>query len=250
MYLITGHKGFIGRNLITYMNRKSIPYTFTNWKEADTVIHLSAATNVRKSIIKPVENFNKNSLGTFNLLKKSLDHNIKRFIFTSSMGVTLPQSPYLASKVTGEAYCRAFSHSYNLKTHVLRLSNVYGPCSEYKDSVIAKFIKATINKETFEIYGDGTQTRDFVYVEDLLPEILIPKLPLTPLCSGTTTSINSLLNNLILLSKEFFNYVPKISHIRSQPGEITTVKPDRGIFGAHDLETGLRKTYQWYAESL
>ena len=86
---------------------------------------------------------------------------------------TKPLSPYGASKLTGEAYCSAFYHSFGLQTVALRFGNVYGVGSKHKGSVIAKFIKEALNPKitTWEIFGDGSQTRDFIYVEDLIGAI-------------------------------------------------------------------------------
>ena len=82
-----------------------------------------------------------------------------------------PVSPYGASKLAGEGYCSAYYRTFGLETVVLRFGNVYGPGATHKDSVVAKFIRQALAGETLEIYGDGTQTRDFIYVEDLVKAI-------------------------------------------------------------------------------
>ena len=172
-YLVTGSKGFIGRNLVRYFADQRIPF-FTDLDEwiADTLIHLSAMTNVRESVKYPDDTFDRNSESTFDRLRHAYRRDFKKFIFTSSIGAANPLNPYLASKACGEAYCKAFKESYGLDTKILRLSNVYGPRSEYKNSVIPKFIKAAIAGEPFFIYGDGDQTRDFIYVDDVVNVIL------------------------------------------------------------------------------
>ena len=81
--------------------------------------------------------------------------------------VPRPTSPYGASKLAGEAYCSAFAGSYGLPTVALRFSNVYGPYSYHKGSVVAAFCKRALAGEPLVVYGDGTQTRDFVFVDDL-----------------------------------------------------------------------------------
>lgn len=83
-----------------------------------------------------------------------------------------PVSPYGASKLAGEGYCSAYKHSYDLDTVALRFSNVYGPGSTYKNSVVAKFLREAIQGNAIEIYGDGNQTRDFLYINDLVNAIL------------------------------------------------------------------------------
>ena len=151
------------------------------------VIHLAANTGVQPSIENPLSDFMSNSLGTFNLLRASVENNAKKFIFASSGAPlgdvippihenlpTKPLSPYGASKLSGEAYCSAFYHSYGLETVSLRFGNVYGLGSKNKGSVVAKFIKESLdpNITTWRIYGDGKQTRDFIYVEDLVNAII------------------------------------------------------------------------------
>ena len=81
--------------------------------------------------------------------------------------VPRPISPYGASKLCGEAYCSAFYGSYNLQTVCLRFGNVYGPYSTHKSSVVAKFIKQILSGKKLTIYGDGNQTRDFIFIDDL-----------------------------------------------------------------------------------
>ncbi|MFW6163840.1 MAG: NAD-dependent epimerase/dehydratase family protein, partial [Planctomycetota bacterium] len=85
--------------------------------------------------------------------------------------VPRPVSPYGASKLAAEGYCSAFAGSYNMNTVALRFANVYGPYSYHKGSVIAKFFKNILHDEPLTVYGDGTQTRDFVYTGDLCQAI-------------------------------------------------------------------------------
>jgi len=252
-YLITGSKGFIGRNLINHMDKKSISYDKIEdskipSKLPTTLIHLSASTNVRESIRCPKESFKKNTRQTFDMLQHAISLCIPKFVFASSMGVADPQSPYLASKVSGEAYCKAFRSSYDLNTHIARFSNVYGPCSEHKDSIIAKFIKATIAKEPFYVYGNGTQTRDFIYVKDVVNRILDTKGNISYITSGHVTTINRLIEHLSDLSSDILNYTPTIKYISAPPGEINLVKEVRGNLTSTSLEQGLKETFEWFAE--
>ena len=82
-----------------------------------------------------------------------------------------PVAPYGASKLAGEGYCSAYFHSFGLDTVALRFGNVYGPGSVHKGSVVAKFIKNALDGEPLEIFGDGSQTRDFIYIDDLIRAI-------------------------------------------------------------------------------
>lgn len=163
------------------------------------VVHLAAQTNVIGSIQDPAMDFAVNATGTLNLLLACRDQNIARFVFASSnapIGENVPPideekparplSPYGASKLAGEGYCSAFHGSYGLGTVVLRFANVYGPGSTHKGSVVAKWIKEAMSTGRLVIYGDGAQTRDFIYVDDLCRAILAG---LSSDCGGETFQI-------------------------------------------------------------
>lgn len=152
---------------------------------SDVVIHLAANTGVEQSVDDPLNDMTTNVFGTFNVLSSALKAGVKKVIFASS-GAPLgeqtpplhenmaprPQSPYGASKLAGEGYCSAFYNTYGLATVCLRFSNVYGPGSKRKNSVVAKFIKKIICGEDITIFGDGEQTRDFIFVDDLIKAII------------------------------------------------------------------------------
>lgn len=155
-------------------------------KGIDTIIHLAANTGVGPSIEKPQVDMSVNIIGTFNYLEASRVNKISKFIFASS-GAPIgeveppiheeipphPLSPYGASKLAGEGYCSAYKNTFGIETVVLRFGNVYGPGSINKSSVVAKFIRKAINGDILEIYGDGMQTRDFIYIDDLINAIII-----------------------------------------------------------------------------
>jgi UDP-glucose 4-epimerase len=142
------------------------------------IVHLAAHTGVLDSIQDPETNMDINLRGTFQLLQAAVRQGVERFIFASTGGaivgeveppvhedmVPRPISPYGASKLAAEGYCAAFWGSYGLKTVSLRFTNVYGPYSYNKGSVIAKFFRRVLAGEELLIYGDGEQTRDFVMV--------------------------------------------------------------------------------------
>lgn len=148
---------------------------------ADIVIHLAANTGVGPSVEDPMSDCLTNVQGTLNVLEACRHENVGRMVFASSgapLGVQTPPlheemaahpaSPYGASKLAGEGYCSAYFHCFEVETVVLRFGNVYGEGSTKKASVVAKFIKQAIAGETLEIYGDGSQTRDFIYIGDLI----------------------------------------------------------------------------------
>lgn len=151
----------------------------------DVVVHLAANTGVGPSVAQPQFDFQSNVVGTFNYIEAARRNGVKRFVFASSGAVTgeceppihesvlaIPVSPYGASKLAGEAYCNAYAKTFRLGTMALRFSNVYGPGCGHKQSVVAKFIRQALSGETAIIYGDGSQTRDFIFVDDLVEAIL------------------------------------------------------------------------------
>lgn len=87
-------------------------------------------------------------------------------------GSPRPLSPYGASKLAGEGYCSAYSGSFGINTVALRFANVYGPHSTHKTSVVARFLSRALDGMPIVVYGDGSQTRDFIFVEDLCSKVL------------------------------------------------------------------------------
>jgi UDP-glucose 4-epimerase len=176
------------------------------------VIHLAAQTGVIPSIEDPFMDAHVNILGTLNMLDMAVQANVKKFICASSAAplgeqtpplneqkLPQPLSPYGASKLSSEAYCSAYSASFNLETIVLRFSNVYGPKSYKKGSVVAKFIKQLLVDKRVEIYGTGEQTRDFINVTDICNAIYLAmttklknNFEIFQIGSGIETTVNQL----------------------------------------------------------
>src|SRR5262249_3795756 len=145
----------------------------------DVLVHLAANTGVGPSIADPRLDCITNGIGTLNCLEAGRRSGVRRFVFASS-GAPIgncdppiheelpphPVSPYGASKLAGEAYCSAYKRSFGIDAVALRFGNCYGPFSTHKSSVVAKFIRQAIAGQPWEIYGDGGQTRDFIFLED------------------------------------------------------------------------------------
>jgi UDP-glucose 4-epimerase len=169
--------------------------------------------------------------------------------------VPRPVSPYGASKLVGEGYCSAFFGSYGLNTVALRFSNVYGPYSHNKGSVVAQFFRNLMRKEPLVVYGDGEQTRDFLYVTDLVEAIVLADKSETPgevfqIASGRETSIRTVLDTMKKVLPELsfdIRYEP------SRAGEISrnyaSIEKARRMLGYDPktkLDDGLKNTWQWF----
>jgi len=149
---------------------------------ADVIVHFAANTGVMPSLEDPRADCMSNVVGTLNYLEAARHAGVGRFVFASSGGTVVgeaeppiheemvphPVAPYGASKLAGEGYCSAYFQTFGIETVALRFGNVYGPLSGHKNSVVARFIKRAVAGQVLEIYGDGTQTRDFIYVDDLI----------------------------------------------------------------------------------
>ena len=155
-------------------------------KGIDVIVHFAANTGVGPSVEEPRFDCLTNVIGTFNYLDAARLNNVPRFVFASSGAPAgeveppiheelppHPVSPYGASKLAGEGYCSAYYKTFGVDTVALRFGNVYGPGSIHKSSVVAKFIKKAFNRETLEIFGDGSQTRDFIYIDDLISAVIL-----------------------------------------------------------------------------
>ena len=235
----------------------------------DAVVHLAAHTNVIESIEQPQLDFDINVRGTFNLLRQSVENSVEKFIFASSnaavgeqdppiaeTAVPAPLSPYGASKLSSEALCSAFSGSYGLQTISLRFANVYGPRSNHKESVVAKFFRKALRNEELTIYGDGNQTRDFIYTDDICHAILLAindKSTTGVFQIGTGVEIKII--NLAKQIKKIANSDSGIVLAPPRKGEIirnySCIDKAKKILGFEpqvDLNTGLAKTYDWFLE--
>ena len=152
--------------------------------DCNVIVHFAANTGVGPSVADPRSDCVTNVIGALNYLEAARINKVSRFIFASSGApageaeppiheeVPLhPVSPYGASKLAGEGYCSAYYCTFGINSVVLRFGNVYGPGSRHKSSVVAKFIRQALGKEILEIYGDGSQTRDFIYIDDLIDAV-------------------------------------------------------------------------------
>jgi UDP-glucose 4-epimerase len=236
---------------------------------AHVIVHLAAQSGVAPSIADPLHDFESNARGTLNALVAARDAGVGKFIFASSnaalgqvpipfreSSVPNPLSPYGASKLAGEAYCLAFARSYGLPTVALRFANVYGPFSSHKKSVIPTFLKRGLAGQPVTIYGDGSQTRDFIHVDDLCEAILRAgeaecRGEIFQIASGTETPIGEVVRLIADL-------VPKLKIVSEapRPGEADriccSIDKARDLLGfspAVALNEGINQTHEWFRQS-
>ena len=214
---------------------KSLCYKIS--KNVDCIIHLAANTGVPQSVENPQKDMETNVVGTFNMLEAARTNNVKQFVFASSgapAGEIIPPiheeiaphpvSPYGSSKLAGEGYCSSYSRTYSINTAILRFGNVYGPGSKHKTSVVAKFIKNVLNGEACEIYGNGTQTRDFIFVYDLVDAILKASQlgiggEIFQIASGHELTVLELTEKMQIIFKEL-GYEMKINFREERSGDV------------------------------
>lgn len=239
----------------------------------NVVVHLAANTGVAPSVDYPRQDMKANVIGTFNMLEASRHSGVEKFIFASSgasLGeveppideekVARPVSPYGASKLAGEGYCSAYFRTFGLKTISLRFGNVYGPRSKNKESVVAKFIKKALSGEVLEIYGDGEQTRDFIYIDDLVQAIMLSAKAdiggeVFQIATHNETTINELVKIISMLVNESVDKETRVKHVSARPGDVkrnfSDISKARKLLGykpAFDLDAGLRITFEYFAQ--
>ena len=242
----------------------------------DYVVNLAAQVGVILSTKDPLFDAEVNVIGTINILNVCIQKKVKKFIQASSAAplgeqemplnenkVPKPLSPYGASKLAGEAYCSAFSASYDLKTVALRFSNVYGPKSYAKGSVIPLFIKQILNSKAIAIYGEGKQTRDFIHVKDICNAIYLAlttelnnKFELFQIATSKETSINELFSILKKeLEKQGINVQePKYAPVRAGEilrnySDISKAKKMLKYEPKVDLKQGIKETVTWFVKN-
>jgi UDP-glucose 4-epimerase len=227
-----------------------LPLLQAAFKGVDYVFHQAAIPSVPSSIENPLATHEVNITGTLNVLLAARDNKVKKVVFASSCAIygnepTLPkkedmpadpQSPYAVSKLTAEYYCSVFTNIFRLPTVCLRYFNVYGPrqnpSSEYA-AVIPKFIKVVTGGKAPTIYGDGEQTRDFVYVNDVVrANLLAAESDITGVFNiGTGEKIS--LNQLVqVILKTMSRNEIKPLYAEEKPGEVKHSLADISKAGA------------------
>lgn len=235
----------------------------------DICYHLAASINVQDSIDDPRTTFENDTVGTFNVLEQCRKHNTKMVFMSTCMvydrakdknGITeqhptKPASPYAGSKIAGENVALSYWHTYKLPVVVIRPFNTYGPFqkSSGEGGVVAIFIKRNLEGLTLNIYGDGTQTRDLLYVEDCAEFVV--KAGYSEKADGEVInaglgrdiSINDLAS-LIASNKDRIRHIPHIHPQSEIPRLLCNFDKARNLLGwkpKTTLEEGIRKTQDW-----
>ncbi|MBS4196427.1 NAD-dependent epimerase/dehydratase family protein [Lederbergia citri] len=236
----------------------------------DVVIHLAAQVNVAVSMDDPYIDSKYNVLGLSNMLNLAKKYGVSKVVFASSAAVyglneeiplkedslCDPVSPYGMNKWIGEMYCQKWSEIFGLDTLCYRFSNVYGPRQGTvgEGGVVSIFIQRVINGKDLIVYGDGEQTRDFIFVQDVAEAIyrgVINNLSgIYNLSTNTGVSVNQLIETLGELTE-----IENVKYEKERQGDIkhsrldnTKIKNDLDWEPFHTYEDGLAKTYHWFNE--
>ena len=240
----------------------------------DFVLHEAAIPSVPRSIDDPIATNEVNINGTLNVLKASYENKVRRVVYAASSSaygdtavlpkkediIPSPLSPYAVSKLTGEYYCRVFTSVYGLETVSLRYFNIFGPRQDPNSTyaaVVPRFITAMLKGESPTVYGDGEQSRDFTYIENVI-HANINACYASPAAAGRVLNIacgtRFTLNTVLRKLEEIFDkkanpkYLPpKKGDVKHSQADITNAANYIQYKIEVDFETGLRRTVDYFA---
>ncbi len=268
------------RGLLNYRKFKLIKGDIRDYKlikeitsNIDTIYHLAAQIHVDKSITESRATQEINYFGTLNMLEAMREHDIEKFVFASSSEVyggaqyspmdekhpLDAQSPYAASKAGADRLCYSYFKTYGHDITIVRNFNTFGP--KQKDSgyggAISIFIRRVLNNQPPIIYGDGTQSRDYMYIKDAIEAYMLVKENKKKLAgeiinfgTGKDYTILDIANKIIRLCNKEKELKP--AHIEPRPGEVqklcadTTKVKKLGFKPEYDLEKGLKEYIDWF----
>ena len=264
-------------NIANALNHKNFEFVegdlldMNSYPEVDYVFHEAAQAGVRKSWGKDFEIYTRNNiLVTQKLLEFYKDKKTIKFVYASSSSVygdtdlpmkektsLNPVSPYGVTKLAAENLCYLYWKNYGLPTASLRYFTVYGP-RQRPDMAIHKFVKAISNEDEITIFGDGTQTRDFTYIDDAIEANLLAansdsKGEIFNVGGGSTISVNE----LIKLIGKTLQKEPKIKYIEKQKGDVTDTLADTSKINAEinwkpktKIKEGIKQFIEWYKNQM
>jgi UDP-glucose 4-epimerase len=239
---------------------------------AEVVVHLAAFTSVPESFECFRECYHTNVLGTFNVLEACVRHRVRKLVFASSSAVYAelpdapkteedcpdPISPYAVSKLEGEHLLEIYERTHGLASVAMRFFNVYGP-RQPADSAYAAavpiFMQRGLRREPLTIYGDGHQTRDFVFVGDVAAAVFqaaeSAETGVYNVGTGQPVEVLELANTIVKLTEgtgEHRFEVLRPGDVRSSTADVTRIEKTLGWRAAHSLEQGLNETLAWYRQ--
>jgi len=238
----------------------------------DTVYHEAAIPSVPRSVAEPVPSHEANATGTLRVLEAARSAKVRRVVYAGSSSAygetpTLPKvetmpcsvlSPYAASKLAGEQYCQVWSKCYGLETVVLRYFNVFGPRQDPQSqyaAVVPKFVTAALRGESPVIYGDGSQSRDFCFIDNVIEANL--KAADAPGVSGEVFNVacgeaTTLLEVVAAVGKQLGKSLvarhepPRAGDIKHSLADIEKAKKLLGYTASVSFAEGLKRTIEWY----
>jgi UDP-glucuronate 4-epimerase len=237
----------------------------------DVIVHIAAKAGVRPSIQNPLAYQQTNVIGTQHLLEFAKEKKVKKFVFASSSSVygindrypwkederLMPISPYAMTKQAGEMLGHVYSKLYGIRFIALRLFTVYGP-SQRPDLAIHKFVKAILKGEPITMYGDGSTSRDYTFVDDVVQGIIAAmqydKTGFEIINLGNNYSVS--LKELIASIEEVMGKKAIIEQLPEQPGDVSKTFADinkaKQLLGYNPqtkLKEGLKKFYDWFLQN-
>ena len=241
----------------------------------EVIFHLAAVPSVPRSVREPMRSHQAAATGTLRLLDAARERGVRTFVNSSSSSVygdvasppmresmpTVPRSPYAVAKLAAEGYTRVFAQLHGMRTVSLRYFNVFGPRQDPQSTyaaAIPRFITAYMRREQPQVFGDGRQSRDFTYVENVVDANLAAAA--APKLAGESVNIaagnpRTVLDVLEAISKEFGYSLPPV-HAPDRPGDIRDSHADlslaRSLLGYKatvDFQTGLRRTVEFLREA-